>query len=44
MASSSRDAAVDPATQHPEEETGLERAGWEGSDVSPADIEWLRRS
>lgn len=45
MASSSRDAAaVDPAAQQVEERAGSERAGWEGSDVSPADIAWLRRS
>lgn len=45
MASSSRDAAtVDLAIQHTEENTGSERAGWKGSNVSPADIDWLHRT
>ncbi|XP_010233230.1 proteoglycan 4-like [Brachypodium distachyon] len=44
MASSSRNPVVDPAAQLAEERTGSERAGWEGSDVTPADIQWLRRS
>lgn len=43
MASSSHyAAAVDPAVQHNEEDAGSERVGWEGSDVSPANTDWLR--